>query len=171
MNPINFFKFLEKEKGRPIPVQVKLIYGLPTTPDELNVKNLDLSNTPITSLPQGLKVGGSLNLWKTKITSLPQGLKVEGFLDLTNTPITSLPQGLQVGGTLNLISCKNLTSLPQGLQVREHLYLRNTLITSLPQDLKVEGSLWIRDTPLAKKLDEEIRAMLTTGYIKGGIKR
>ena len=44
-------------------------------------------NIPITSLPEGLKVGDSLNLSNTKITSLPQGLKVEGFLDLNNTPL------------------------------------------------------------------------------------
>jgi hypothetical protein len=131
MNPINFFKYLEKEKGRPIPIEIKLIMGLPLTPDELNVKgDLNLDETPIKFLPQGLQVGGYLYLYGTSITSLPQGLKVGGFLDLTNTPITSLPQGLKVG-----------------------------------------GNLYIKYTPLAQKSDEEIRAMLTTGYIKGEIYR
>jgi len=111
MNPLNFFKFLEKEKGRPIPIEIKLVHGLPLTPEELDVKEtLNLWNTPITSLPQGLKVGVSLILWKTKITFLPS-------------------------------------------------------------DLQVGANLWIRGTPLAKKSDEEIRAMLTTGYIKGKIYR
>ena len=76
--------------------------------------DLDLSNTPITSLPQGLEVGGYLNLEYSSITSLPQNLKVWGNLILTNTKITSLPDGLKVRG---------------------NLYLRNTLITSLPQGL------------------------------------
>ena len=64
--------------------------------------NLDLGETPITSLPNGLKVGGYLNLNNTKITSLPDGLEVGGYLDLSNTPITSLPDGLEVGGGLYL---------------------------------------------------------------------
>ena len=50
--------------------------------------NLDLENTPITSLPKGLKVGGYLNLKNTSITSLPQDLKVGGWLYLANTPIS-----------------------------------------------------------------------------------
>ena len=33
--------------------------------------DLDLENTPITSLPQGLKVGGSLDLSNTPIEELP----------------------------------------------------------------------------------------------------
>jgi hypothetical protein len=63
---------------------------------------LDLSNTPITSLPSGLSVGGNLYLYNTKITSLPSGLKVGGGLYLSSTPITSLPSGLKVGGGLYL---------------------------------------------------------------------
>jgi hypothetical protein len=154
MNPLNFFKFLEKEKGKPIPLKVKLIHGLPLTPDELNVKgDLFLHDTNITSLPQGLKIGGHLTLDNTSITSLPDGLKVKGDLYLNNTDITSLPQGLQVGGDLDLTSND---------------------ITSLPFDLKVEGNIWLRRTPLAGKSDDEILAMLKkgffkTGYIKGFI--
>ena len=63
---------------------------------------LDLRGTSITSLPEGLKVGGCLYLRGTKITSLPEGLKVGGHLDLSDTPITSLPEGLKVGGSLYL---------------------------------------------------------------------
>ena len=64
--------------------------------------DLDLRNTPITSLPSNLNVGGNLNLEDTPITSLPSGLNVGGYLKLSNTPITSLPSGLKVGGDLNL---------------------------------------------------------------------
>ena len=45
---------------------------------------------------------GDLNLNSTPITSLPDNLKVGGYLDLRNTPITSLPDNLQVGGILDL---------------------------------------------------------------------
>ena len=64
--------------------------------------DLNLSNTPITSLPAGLKVGGNLYLYDTPITSLPAGLSVGGYLDLSNTQITSLPAGLIVRGHLDL---------------------------------------------------------------------
>jgi hypothetical protein len=36
------------------------------------------------------------------MTSLPEGLKVRGDLDLVMTDITSLPKGLKVGGDLNI---------------------------------------------------------------------
>ena len=66
--------------------------------------DLDVYDTPITSLPQDLKVGGSLYLYNTPITSLPQGLKVGGDLNLNGIKITSLPQDLKVGGVLDLFN-------------------------------------------------------------------
>ena len=52
--------------------------------------DLDLENcTGITSLPEGLTVGGYLYLRGTGITSLPEGLTVGGYLDLRGTGITS----------------------------------------------------------------------------------
>jgi hypothetical protein len=68
---------------------------------------------------------GDLDLRNTKITQLPQGLKVGGDLDLRNTKITQLPQGLKVGGNLHLENTK-ITQLPQDLKVGEYLYLQNT---------------------------------------------
>ena len=50
--------------------------------------DLDLSDTPITSLPDGLRVGGDLNLKNSKITSLPDGLEVGGDLNLKNNPLS-----------------------------------------------------------------------------------
>ena len=65
--------------------------------------DLDLANTPITSLPDNLTyVGGSLYLHGSKITSLPDNLEVKGHLALSETPITSLPDNLKVGGILEL---------------------------------------------------------------------
>ena len=52
------------------------------------VGNLDLSETPITSLPEGLTVRGSLDLEGTPITSLPEGLVVGGSLYLHGTPLS-----------------------------------------------------------------------------------
>jgi hypothetical protein len=109
--------------------------------------NLDLSNTPITLLPNNLKVGGNLYLYKAKITSLPDNLKVGGNLHLYNTPITSLPDDLKVGGYLNLENTK-ITSLPNNLKVGDNLYLNNTLITSLPNNLQVGGNLHLSNTKI-----------------------
>ena len=102
--------------------------------------DLDLSETPITTLPQGLKVGGHLYLSNTPITTLPQGLKVGGSLNLRNTPITTLPQGLKVGGYLDL---------------------SDTSLEELPQGLEVGGDLDLDNTPLSKKYTKkEIRRMV-----------
>ena len=122
--------------------------------------DLDLSDSSITSLPAGLKVGGALNLSGSKITSLPADLKVDDNLYLNNTSITSLPVGLKVGGSLYLnntsitslpadlkvggnlnLSATNIISLPAGLKVGGDLGLGHTKITSLPADLKVGGTL------------------------------
>ena len=54
----------------------------------------------INALPEGLTVGGSLNLSGcTSLTSLPESLAVGGWLDLSGcTSLTSLPESLAVGG-------------------------------------------------------------------------
>ena len=103
MNALNLFKYLEKEKGKPLPVRLKFIYGLPLTPDDLDVKgDLFLYKIKITSIPRDFQVGGTLSLTLTNITSLPPGLKVGGHLFLRNINITSLPPDLKVGGHIYL---------------------------------------------------------------------
>jgi hypothetical protein len=137
--------------------------------------DLDLSNSPVTSLPQGLKVGRHLYLDGTKITSLPRGLEVRGNLHLSKTPITTLPQDLKVENVY--ADGTSITSLPDGLEVSGSLYLSRTPITGLPKRLKVGNNLSIREghldimpqdlkvgndlvlvgTPLAKHLRYEVR--------------
>jgi len=114
---------------------------------EDNDGDLDLSVTPITSLPEGLTIGGSLYLSKTPITSLPKGLKVGGWLDLRYTPIKSLPRDLTFGGSLCL-SFTQIKSLPRGLKVLGNLDLSFTQITSLPEELSVGGSLYLNNTQI-----------------------
>ena len=111
--------------------------------------DLNLSSTPITSLPDNLKyVGGDLNLIGSKIISLPDDLEVKGHLDLSYTSITSLPNNLKVGNSLHLDYSE---------------------IKSLQDNLKVGRGLWILDTPLEDKYsDEEIRNLAN---IKGTIYR
>ena len=104
--------------------------------------DLDLDETPITSLPDNLYVGGYLDLRETQITSLPDNLHVGGNLVLARTPITSLPDNLHVGGDL---------------------YLRGTPITSLPDNLVVKGRIFIYGTPLNQN-DELVREYMAKGY-------
>jgi hypothetical protein len=110
--------------------------------------DLDLSNTPITSLPSSLNVGGNLKLY--------------------NTPIISLPSDLKVGGNLDLSNCKKLTSLPSDLNVGGYLSLFGTPITSLPSGLSVGGHLNLYNTPLSESHTEEQIKQMAPG-VKGDI--
>ena len=114
---------------------------------DANGGSLDLSDTPITSLPDGLTVGGALYLREMPITSLPDGLTVGGSLVLSGAPIKSLPDGLTVGGALYLCGTQ-ITALPDGLTVGGSLALSGAPIKSLPDGLTVGGSLDLRDTPI-----------------------
>ena len=145
------FDFLEEKGEHNKPLKLKLIFNEPLTEEDLDVKvGLDLTNTNITSLPEGLKISGFLSLRNTNITSLPKDLKVGGDLYLLNTPITFLPKGLEVGGYLDI---------------------RNTKITSLPKGLKVGATLFIEKTALLEYTNNELRDMIKPGFIKGDIIR
>jgi len=131
----NLFKFIEDKRPEyKVPFKFKLLYGPELiTKEDLNVKgNLDLSDTPIQSLPNGLEVEGDLFLDNTPIQSLPNGLEVGGSLGLSNTPIQSLPNNLKVGGILNLIG----TPLSKKYTTEEELKAKYP-------DLKVGGKIYI----------------------------
>ena len=166
------FEFLEGKGEHKVPVRWKLINNQPLTKEELIVDDdLDLSYTSITSLPEELKVGGSLLLSGCKnITSLPEGLKVGGDLFLSSLKITSLPEGLKVVGNLDLSRTK-ITSLPKGLKVEGNLTLYQTKITSLPEGLKVGDNIYIGNTKLKNRTDDELIKMIKPGFIKGKIVR
>ena len=112
-----------------------------------NGGNLYLLFSDVTSLPDGLTVGGTLDLGGTKITSLPDNLTVGGSLWLSGTQITSLPDNLTVGGGLYL-NYTPITTLPSSLTVGDRIDLRYTSITSLPESLTVGGSLHLSYTPI-----------------------
>ena len=147
------FDFLEKKEGKKYKdtLKWKLIFNEPLTKEDLNVK-------------------GNLNLYKSNITSLPEGLKVEGNLDLSHCKhLTSLPKGLKVGGHLWLAET-NITSLPEGLEVVSSLDLSFSKITSLPKGLEVNGDLDLTGTPLADDYNQdELREMVYPGFIHGEI--
>jgi hypothetical protein len=135
--------------------------------------DLDLKDTPITSLPDNLKtVGGNLDLSYTPIQSLPDNLTVEGSLFLDGCEnLKTLPNNLTVKGDLGLDGCENLKTLPNNLEITfGDLILFNTSIQSLPSDLKMGsfGNILLAGTPLGKKYTKrEIRKMVPG--IKGDI--
>jgi len=148
----NIFEFIKKNNNKNKPLRWKLINNEPLTDDELNIEgNLNLTDSKITQLPKGLKVGDNLNLLGSIITSLPEGLEVGVNLDLSYSDIRTLPEGLEVGGSLWLIGCWLITSLPKGLHVGGDLYIFRTNFRNLSND--------------------EIRDMIKPGFIGGGIYR
>ena len=59
----NIFNFLEVNEGHKKPLFWKLKNNIPLTEEDLTVKgDLNLENSKITSLPDGLKVEGDLML-------------------------------------------------------------------------------------------------------------
>jgi hypothetical protein len=107
--------------------------------------NLDLRDTPITSLGELQSVGGYLYLDGTLITSLGRLQSVGGYLNLYGTPITRLGRLQNVGGYLNLKGTP-ITSLGRLQSVGGNLYLQNTQITSLGKLQSVGGDLYLYGT-------------------------
>ena len=82
------FNFLEEKEERNKPLKLKLIFNEPLTKEDFNrYGDLDLSNSDITSLPEGLKIHRDLDLYNSKIKILPKGLEVWGDLYVTNTDL------------------------------------------------------------------------------------
>ena len=102
-----------------------------------------MRGTQITSLPDNLIVGDSLDLRGTQITSLPDNLTVGGWLDLSGTQITSLPDNLIVGDSLDLRGTQ-ITSLPDNLTVGGWLDLSGTQITKKVKDLPTDFDIKYR---------------------------
>jgi hypothetical protein len=151
----------------------KLFHNEPLKEADLYVKgDLRLKHEKrLKALPDGLKVGGDLDLSFTKITSLPEDLEVGGDLNISSCKnLTSLPEGLKVDGGLTL-SQSGIESLPQGLNLGGYLSIGYTLIKSLPEGLTVGGNLYIDNNPLKKYSDKELREIIKPGYIKGRIIR
>ena len=96
------FDFLEEKEGQKIPFLWKLLNNIPLTKEDLIVKgDLNLEDSEITSLPEGLTIEGDLFLYHSRV-ELPKGLKVNGNLSLIGPNVTSLPKGLEVLGWLSI---------------------------------------------------------------------
>ena len=166
------FDFIQNKEGKQIPLLWKWKNNIPLTKKDLNIKgDLNLSETPIESLPNGLVVSGDLILSECEsLRSLPEGLKVGGSLDLSySLHLDSLPNGLVVGGDLILSGCESLDSLPEGLKVGGYLHLDNSDVYELPKGLEVGGDLIVANSGLEEYSDKKLRKMIQPGFIKGKI--
>ena len=122
----SFFKFLEKKAGKRPPFEYKLVYAPETIEkEELYYRgDIDLFESKIYELPEGLHVTGNLNLGFTLIEELPNNLTVTGTLYLRNTNISEFPQNLHIGNNLMVIN----TPLAKSCN-----YLANTVKEKLKQ--------------------------------------
>ena len=153
----NIFKFLEDKGEHRTPFMWKWKNNIPLTEKDLNIEgNLDLTNTDIKSLPDGLKVAGNLNLTETDMESLPERLEVAGNLYLDHSFIKSLPKDLKVGGYLS-IEATYIKSLPRGLQVGGDLYLNDSKL------------LIYIDYNDSNELRDIVKKMVEPGFIKGNV--
>jgi hypothetical protein len=151
------FTFLEENERHQTPFMWKWVNNIPLTEKDLNIEgNLDLTNTDIKSLPDGLKVAGNLNLTETDMESLPERLEVAGNLYLDHSFIKSLPKDLKVGGDLS-IEATYIKSLPRGLQVGGDLYLN---------DSKLLNNIDYNDS---NELRDIVKKMVEPGFIKGNV--
>jgi hypothetical protein len=110
------------------------------------------------SLGNVKSVSGYLDLNNTSLKNLPNGLQIAEYLDLSdNTALETLPIGLRVGRNLFLTRCTSLKNLPNGLEVGESLYLRDcTALTELPSDLQVGGNLYLANCTSLKSLPRSL---------------
>ena len=98
--------------------------------------DLDLYNMQITSLPDNLKVGRSLNLEDNPITFLPNNLQVGKDLYLGNTEIISLPDNLKIGGVNN-----SQHTIGTGTDFKSSTNLTPTQIANTIERLILEGKM------------------------------
>jgi len=153
----NIFYFLEENERHQTPFLWKWVNNIPLTEKDLNIEGeLDLTNTDIKSLPDGLKVAGDLNLTETDMRLLPERLEVAGNLYLDHSFIKSLPKDLKVGGDLS-IEATYIKSLPRGLQVGGDLYLN---------DSKLLNYIDYNDS---NELRDIVKKMVEPGFIKGNV--
>jgi len=124
-------------------------------PDNLCVIDvIDLYNTPIRTLPQGLRVGGLLRLTYTNIHTLPDNLHC-GSIDLSQTQFSTLPAGFRVVRDLHLEHTPT-ARLPKKLSVGGSLYLSHTPIRTLPDDLRIDRNLYLSGTQITARAARNI---------------
>jgi hypothetical protein len=157
---------LGKRLAHPPDLSLGHLPWLTSIPEGLEVGgDLDLRQTGITALPHGAMVGGNLWLDGQPIVTMAGAWEVKGYAYLRKTPIFSLPEGLRVGYDLDLDGCRRLTTLPEGLHVGGILKLHQCdAITRLADGLSASqlDLGWTKITTLPRRLVVHDRLYLTS---------
>lgn len=119
--------------------------------------NLDLGQSKVRELPDGLEVNGFLSVIDSKVERLPENLVVRRYLDASFSKITELPDSLVVNGGLGL-GYTHVSRLPDDLTVNEWLDLEHTDVASLPEKLTVNGSIYLEGSKV-RELPRDLRAI------------
>ena len=105
-NILNLFKFIESVRPKykiPADVMIKYNPGILNTPNSILHGSVDLQNSEITSLADGLTIiNAGLNLENSKITTLPDRLTVDGAIMAKNSQISSIPNNLKCSDWIDL---------------------------------------------------------------------
>lgn len=102
----NIFQYLEKVKGKKIPLEYKII-------NRLSINKEDLF------------IDGDLNLYDSDIECLPEGLYINGDLILTFSHINSFPDDILISKNLYL----HFTILAD--HIKDDIYLRLKIQSSV----------------------------------------
>ena len=107
-----------------------------------NIKYIGIyaANSPINKIPENLFVR-DLDISNTNVTELPKDLKIENILDISNTKIKRLPWDIDPEVILN-ISNTEIKYIPPHLDL-EVLNISNTQITRIPPEIKVSNKIII----------------------------
>lgn len=144
------FKYIQKKKGKPIPITAKILFNLPLNEKELFIDYLDIRN-PIYDvvLPENLFIHKNLCITNANLMYYPASTIVCDNIYIDTCVIHKLPNNLIANNNLFIINSQ-LNMLPDNLIVYGDLFLTGSSITNVPINLKVYGDLHIRKTPLAE---------------------
>jgi hypothetical protein len=127
-------------------------------PGGLSLIRLHGNDAKLESIEGPLRVDGAVALpFCPRLRTLPMGM-VATNLDVSYSTLESLPNNLQVRGYIWLNGCHGFRELPRGFSV-ERLWAKSSGLAALPKDLEAREHLDIRETPLVRFTDEEIRVM------------
>lgn len=155
MKPYNFFNFLQTERGKTPPIEVRLKY------DKMSIPLKELKNLPL-----------ELKIQYVPHIITPDDLHVKHTLTIANNNRNKLPRGLVIEGSLDIVGCTYLARLPNDLSISRYLFADHSGITTIPHNLVVERDAYFGGTPLwnaimnqGERPEEVIRKMIES---KGG---
>ena len=119
------------------------------------IRELNLNNSELTELPEGIISANKLILKSSKIQKLPNSLKRVSILDLTESKIEKLPENLRVRAII-VEDCKYLKVVPTYSTLKA-LHLTDSTVEEIGEYPELEWLFCIR-TPFLKKTGQEAKS-------------